>query len=112
MDNNKQRLLLKRIRPKIPRRWAPGVGIVGAWVGQKAESPRRARAVRVPRHVLPQGAKTRVRVFAEIQNIALCVHSVHGIPTGPFGEPPQRNLLNANCIRQRGRKEGNHIKEQ
>ena len=57
-----------RIRPKIPRRWAPGVGTVGAWV---AESPRRARAAHVPRQVLPQGAKTRVRVFADIQNFAL-----------------------------------------
>ena len=38
---------VSRIRPKIPRRWAPRVGTVGAWgawVGQKAESPRRVRA--------------------------------------------------------------------
>ena len=44
---------------------------VGAWVGQKAKSPRRARAARVPRQVLPEGAKTRVRVFADIQTFAL-----------------------------------------
>ena len=35
---------------------------VGAWVGQKA---------RVPRQVLPTGDKTRVQVFADIQNFAL-----------------------------------------
>ena len=49
-------------------------------MGQKAESPRRARAARVPRQVLPQGAKTRVRVFANIQNFAMRAHYVHGIP--------------------------------
>ena len=32
------------IGPKIPRRGAPGVGTVGAWVGKKAESPRTRRA--------------------------------------------------------------------
>ena len=67
---------VSRVRPKIPRRGAPGVETVGAWVGQKAESPPRARAACVPRQVLPQGAKTRVRVFADIQNFALCVHCV------------------------------------
>ena len=36
-----------------------------------------ARAARVP---LSQGAKTRVRVFADIQNFALLAHCVHGIP--------------------------------
>ena len=40
---------VSRIRPKIPRRWAPGVGTVGAWVGQKAESPRRATLGAPPR---------------------------------------------------------------
>ena len=65
---------VSRIRPKVLRRWAPGVGSLGAWVGQKAESPR--RAVRVPRQVLPQGSKTRVQVFADIQNFAPCAHCV------------------------------------
>ena len=36
----------------------------------------RTRAARMPRQVLPQGAKTRVRVFADIQNFALCAHCV------------------------------------
>ena len=40
----------------------------------------RASAARVPRQVLPQGAKTRVRGFANIQNFALRAHCVHGIP--------------------------------
>ena len=40
----------------------------------------RARAARVPRQVLPQGAKTRARVFADTQNFALRAHCVHGIP--------------------------------
>ena len=49
-------------------------------MGQKAESPRRARATRMPRQVLTLGAKTRIRVFADIQNFALRAHCVHGIP--------------------------------
>ena len=40
------------------------------------------RAACVPRQVLRQGAKTRVPVFADIQNFALCAHCVHGIPIG------------------------------
>ena len=49
MDSNKQHFLLKIItdQAQIPRRGAPGVGTVGAWVGQKDESP-----PHVPRHVL------------------------------------------------------------
>ena len=79
---------LSRIKPKIPRRGAPGVGTVGAWVGQKAESPRRARATRVPRQVLPQGAKTRVRVFTDIQNFALRArHSQGPYPSGRLHRP-------------------------
>ena len=53
---------------------------MGAWVGQKAKSPRRACAARVPRQVLPQGAKTWVRVFANIQNLAVRAHSMYNIP--------------------------------
>ena len=34
------------------------------------------RAAHMPRQVLPQGAKTRVRVFADIQNVALRAHCV------------------------------------
>ena len=40
----------------------------------------RARAAPLPRQVLPQGAKTSARVFANIQNFALCVQCMHGIP--------------------------------
>ena len=49
MDSNKRHFLLKSItdQTQIPRRGAPGVGTVGAWVGQKAESP-----PHVPPHVL------------------------------------------------------------
>ena len=50
------------------------------------------RAAHAPRQVLHQGAKTRVRVLADIQNFALCAqcvctacapraHCVHGIPS-------------------------------
>ena len=70
--------------PKIPRRGAPGVGTVGAWVGQKAESPHCARAARQPRQV-PQGAKTRVRVSADIQTFALRAHSCTAFPETDCG---------------------------
>ena len=39
------------------------------------------RAAHVPRQMLPQGAKTRVRVFADIQNFALCAHCVRSACT-------------------------------
>ena len=35
---------VSQIKPKIRRQWAHGAGTVGAWVGQKVESPGRARA--------------------------------------------------------------------
>ena len=49
MDSNKRHFLHKSItdQAQIPGRGAPGVGTVGAWVGQKAESP-----PHVPPHVL------------------------------------------------------------
>ena len=45
MDNNKRHFLLKSITDQAqnPSTRAPGVGTVGAWVGQKAESPSRVR---------------------------------------------------------------------
>ena len=53
-------------------------------MGHKAEPPRRARAARVPRHVLPQGAKTGVREFADIQKFALHVHCMQGAQHSPY----------------------------
>ena len=49
MNSNKRHFLLKSItdQAQIPRRGPPGVGTVGAWVGQKAES-----SPHVPAHVL------------------------------------------------------------
>ena len=49
MESNKRHFLLKNItdQAQFPRRGAPGVGTVGVWVGQKAESP-----PHVPPHVL------------------------------------------------------------
>ena len=58
-----------------------------------AKSPCRARAARVLHQVLPQGAKTRVQVFADIQNLALCAHCVHGIPNSPSFPPTFRLKL-------------------
>ena len=58
----------------------------------------RARAVRVLRKVLPQGAKTRVQVFAHIQNFALRVHCVHGIPPQtPLTQNTESPGVSAQC---------------
>ena len=65
------------------------------------------RAARVPRQVLPQGAKTRVRVFADIQNFALRArHSLKGVqPRFPgsrqltVGNLPQRQSGGRGCVR-------------
>ena len=58
----------------------------------------RARAVRVLRQVLPQGAKTRVRVFADMQNFAL--HARHS-PCNHVStrRPPSCHAL---AVRKRG----------
>ena len=65
----------------------PSTPSVGAWVGQKVESPRRAHATCMPRQVLPKGAKIRVRVFADIQNF--------GIPTKEIQYPTFTLILEA-----------------
>ena len=42
---------------------------------------------------LSKGAKSRVRVFADIQNFALCAHCVHGIPLHTHSCGKQEQVL-------------------
>ena len=59
----------------------------------KARRPN-VRAARVPRQVLPQGAKTRVRIFADIQNFALRAHCVRCIPFVSLNNASEEGLSN------------------
>ena len=91
MDNNKPHFLLMSITDHAQNPWTMGprgrnCGCLGGPQGRiPAPRPRRARTARVPRQVLPQGAKTRVQVFADIQNFALCARHSNKIKKISFG---------------------------